>query len=130
MASKSAVIEAIRSNVSSRATASDRAAIDASIREYAKAMSSMNLQAISRVRVYTPVEAKNWENAFKNYAAYTFIATIKGPPIVNGEEATIKVEEQTATTGKKGGVQLFQQPRTFDYKLKKVGGKWMILPPG
>jgi len=58
----------------------EKPAIEASIHEYAKALSSMNLQAISRVRVYTPTEAKNWENAFKNYAEYRFIVTIKDLP--------------------------------------------------
>ena len=80
--------------------------------------------------MYTPAEAKNWENAFKGFAEYGLVVTIKGAPTVNGEEATIPVEEQVRQTAKKGGIQTYLQPRRVDYKLRKVGGKWMILPPG
>ena len=73
---------------------------------------------------------KSWGNAFKAFAEYTLIVTIKGSPTVNGDEATIPVEEQVANTAKKGGIRIYQQPRKIDYKLKKIGGKWMILPPG
>ena len=107
----------------------ERPAIEASVHEYAKALSSMNLPEVARVRRYTNLEAKNWENLFKNLSAYRLIVTIKGSPTVNGDDATIPVEEQVATTAKKGGIQVFQQVRKTDYKLKKIGGKWMILPP-
>jgi serine/threonine protein kinase/tetratricopeptide (TPR) repeat protein len=108
----------------------EKPAIEASIHEYANAMSRMNLQAVGDVRKYTETEAKNWQNLFKNLATYKLIVTIVGPPTVNGNRATIPVEEQVATKGKKDLVQVFQQARKTDYKLEKIGGKWMILPPG
>jgi hypothetical protein len=108
----------------------EKPAIEASIHEYANAMSRMNLQAVGDVRKYTETEAKNWQNLFKNLATYKLIVTIAGPPTVNGNRASILVEEQVATKGKKDLVQVFQQARKTEYKLEKIGGKWMILPPG
>ena len=108
----------------------ERPAIEASIHEYAKALSSRDLPAVARVRRYTPAEARNWENIFKQFAEYRLIVTIKGTPTVNGDDATIPVEETFAQTAKKGGIQVFSQPRKTEYKLEKIGGKWMLLPPG
>jgi serine/threonine protein kinase/Tfp pilus assembly protein PilF len=108
----------------------ERPAIEASIHEYAKALSSMSLPAVARVRKYTPAEAKNWENLFKGLAEYRLIVKITGSPTLDGDRATIPVEELVATTAKKGGIQVFQQARKTEYKLEKIGGRWMILPPG
>jgi hypothetical protein len=108
----------------------ERPAIEASIYEYAKALSSMSLPAVARVRKYTPAEAKNWENLFRGLAEYRLIVKIIGSPTVEGDRATIPVEELVATTAKKGGIQVFQQARKTEYKLEKIGGRWMILPPG
>ena len=76
----------------------------------------MNLQAVSCVRIYTQLDAKNWETAFKWYAEYRVIASIKGSPTVNGDEASIPVEDPAAAQA--------------GLPTEKVGGKWMILPPG
>jgi hypothetical protein len=108
----------------------ERPAIEASVHEYAKALSSRDLAAVGRVRRYTPVEAKNWENIFKQFAEYRLIVKITGNPAVDGDRATIPVEEQFAQTAKKGGIQVFSQARKTEYKLEKIGGKWMLLPPG
>ena len=90
----------------------------------------MNLQAVGQVRRFTQAQVKNWDNLFKSLSSYRLHVKVMGAPIVNGDNATIPVEEQVATAGKKDKVQMFQTPRTLDYKLEKIGGKWMILPPG
>jgi tetratricopeptide (TPR) repeat protein len=108
----------------------ERPSIEASINEYARALSSMNLRDVAKVRRYTQLEAKNWENTFKQLAQYRLIIKITGNPTVNGDHATIPVEEVFAQTAKKGGIQVFSQARKTEYKLEKIGGKWMLLPPG
>lgn len=108
----------------------ERPAIEASIQEYAKAISNRDLPAVARVRRYTPAEAKNWENIFKQFSEYRLIVKVLGTPTVDGDRATISVEEQFAQTAKKGGIQVFSQARRTEYKLERIGGKWMLLPPG
>jgi hypothetical protein len=108
----------------------ERPAIEASVLEYAKALSSRDLAAVARVRRYTPSEARNWENIFKQFAEYRLIVKITGHPAVDGDRATIPVEEQFAQTAKKGGIQVFSQARKTEYRLEKIGGRWMLLPPG
>jgi tetratricopeptide (TPR) repeat protein len=110
----------------------ERPAIEASIHEYAKALSSRDLPAVARVRRYTPAEARNWENIFKQFAEYRLIVKVTGNPTVHadGDRATVPVEETFAQTAKKGGIQVFSQPRKTEYKLEKIAGKWMLLPPG
>jgi hypothetical protein len=108
----------------------ERPAIEASINEYAKALSSRNLPAVARVRRYTPAEAKNWENIFKQFVEYRLIVKVLGNPTIAADRATIPVEEQFAQTAKKGGIQVFSQPRRTEYSLEKIGGKWMLVPPG
>jgi hypothetical protein len=107
----------------------ERPAIEASIREYAKALSSKDLSAVARVRKYTPAEADNWKRYFK-FSEYRLIVKVVGPPVVDGDRATIPVEEQIAQTQRRGDIQTFLNPRKIDYKLEKIAGKWMILPPG
>jgi tetratricopeptide (TPR) repeat protein len=107
----------------------ERPAIEASIQEYAKALSSMNLPAVARVRRYTATEARNWENIFKQLSEYRLIVKVTGNPTVDGDRATVPVEEQFAQTAKKGGIQIFSQARKTEYKLEKIAGKWMLLPP-
>ena len=107
----------------------ERPAIEATIAEYSKALSNRDLPAVARVRRYTPAEARNWEAAFKNFSEYRLIVKVTGPPVIQGDRATVPVEEQFAQTSKKGGIQVFSQPRRMDYILEKIGEKWMILPP-
>jgi tetratricopeptide (TPR) repeat protein len=107
----------------------ERPAIEASIQEYAKALSSMNLPAVARVRRYSPSEARNWENIFKQLSEYRLIVKVTGNPTIDGDRATIPVEEQFAQTAKKGGIQVFSQARKTEYKLERIAGKWMLIPP-
>src|SRR4029450_9459848 len=106
-----------------------RPAIEASIQEYARALSSRDLAAVARVRRYSAVEARNWENVFKQFSEARLIVRVMGSPVVDGYRATVPVEETFAQTAKKGGIQVFLQPRKTEYKLEKIGGKWMLLPP-
>jgi hypothetical protein len=108
----------------------ERPAIESSIQEYARALSSRDLPAVARVRRYSATEAKNWENVFNQFSEYRLIVKVLGNPTVEGERATIPVEETFAQTAKKGGIQVFSQPRKTEYKLERIGGKWMLLPPG
>jgi len=109
----------------------ERPAIEAVIAEYARALSNKDLPAVARVRRYTPIEARNWQNAFKQFTEYRLIVKVTGPPVLlNGDRARVPVEEQFAETAKRGGIQVFSQPRSTEYLLEKIGGKWMILPPG
>ena len=108
----------------------ERPAIEATIHEYENAISSRNLPAMARVRRYTPAEAKNWERIFKQFAEYRLIVKVLGNPTIAADRATIPVEEQFAQTARKGGIQVFLQPRRTEYSLEKIGGKWMLVPPG
>lgn len=108
----------------------ERPAIEASIQEYAKALSSRDLPAVARVRRYSAAEAKNWENIFRQFSEYRLIVRVLGNPTVVGERATIPVEETFAQTAKRGGIQVFSQPRKTEYKLERIAGKWMLIPPG
>jgi hypothetical protein len=107
----------------------ERPAIEAAIAEYARALSNRDLPAVARVRRYTPAEARSWDNIFKQFSEYRLLAKVIGPPAVDGDRARVPVEETFAQTSKKGGIQVFTQPRKTEYLLEKIGGKWMILPP-
>ena len=107
----------------------ERPGVEASIQEYAKALTAKNLPAVSRVRVYTPAEAKSWMNIFKQFAEYRLIVKVLENPSVQGDRATIPVEETVFQTAKKGDIQVRLSPRTIVYKLQKIDGKWMILSP-
>jgi len=86
--------------------------------------------AVARVRRYTAAEARNWESIFKQFSEYRLIVKIAGLPSIDRDRARVPVEEQFAQTAKKGGIQVFSQPRRTEYQLERIGGKWMILPPG
>jgi tetratricopeptide (TPR) repeat protein len=107
----------------------ERPLIEASIQEYANALSRRDLKAVSRVRTYSEAEARNWQNAFKQFSEYRLIVKPTGAPAVTGDHASVPVEERVATTAKGSGIQLITQPRQTEYRLEKIAGKWMLLPP-
>ena len=63
------------------------------------------------------------------FAEYRLIVKVLENPSVQGDRATIPVEETVFQTAKKGDIQVRLSPRTIVYKLQKIDGKWMILSP-
>jgi tetratricopeptide (TPR) repeat protein len=108
----------------------ERPAIEAVVQQYASALNGRNMKAASQARTFTPAEARNWENTFKNYALFQLSAKVLETPLVTGDRGTVKVEERLQYTQRRGGIQITQNPNVIVYRLEKIGGKWHILPPG
>jgi serine/threonine protein kinase len=107
----------------------ERPGIEAVIAQYANAVSRKDLAAASNARTFTQKEAESWRNIFKNFDTYQIAAKVVGDLTVDGDRATVKVEERIQYKQKRGDITITLNPRQIDYKLEKIGGRWHILPP-
>jgi hypothetical protein len=107
----------------------ERPAIEAAIREWARAVGTMNIAQISNVRSFDKKQAQNWQETYKNYKAIEMSVKLTDDPEVNEkDEAVVPVQEIMIVT-QKNGIKLTMQPRNEKYRLHKVGDKWRLLPP-
>ena len=107
----------------------ERPAIEAVLREWEKAVGSMNIATISNVRSFDKRQAQNWQNTYKNYKAIEMNVRLTADPEVNENfEAVVPVQEVMIVT-QKNGIKLTMQPRNEKYRMHKVGDKWRLLPP-
>ena len=106
----------------------ERPEIEKLVTQWAQALGTRNVAAISNIRSFTPEEAQSWQNIYKRFKQVEVNVELKGTPEVIDNHALVPVEEITILT-QNNGIKLTQQPRRTNYRMQKVGGQWRMLQP-
>ena len=107
----------------------ERPAIEAAIREWARAVGTMNIATISNVRSFDKKQAQNWQDTYKTYKAIEMSVKLIDDPEVNEKDEAVVPVQETMIVTQKNGIKLTMQPRNEKYRLHKVGDRWRLLPP-
>ncbi|MDO8680296.1 MAG: hypothetical protein Q7R30_17395, partial [Acidobacteriota bacterium] len=106
----------------------ERPAIEAAIREWSRAVGTMNIATISNVRSFDKKQAQNWQDTYKIYKAIEMSVKLTDDPEVNEKDEAVVPVQETLIVTQKNGIKL-TQTRTEKYRLHKIGDKWRLLPP-
>jgi serine/threonine protein kinase len=106
----------------------ERPEIDKLVQQWASALGTRNVAAISNIRSFTKDEADSWQRIYKNFKQVEVVAKVTATPEVVEDHALVPVEEIMITT-QNNGIKLTGAPRRTNYRMHKVGGQWRMLPP-
>ena len=106
----------------------ERPEIDKLVQQWASALGTRNIAAISNIRSFTKDEAESWQRIYKNFKQVEVVAKVTATPEVVEDHALVPVEEIMITT-QNNGIKLTGAPRRTNYRMHKVGGQWRMLPP-
>jgi ketosteroid isomerase-like protein len=108
-------------------TSADKQQIDAAVRRYFAARSSLDFAAIQQV--YPAVPARERDNLRRTEGACSdFAERATGVTVlsVTGEEAVVRARAQTTCRMKAGGQQVTSPEVEVFITMKKAGGAWQI----
>lgn len=98
------------------------------VAQWASALGTRNIAAISNIRSFSKDEAESWQRIYKNFKQVEVNAEIKATPEVIDNHAAVQVEEILILT-QNNGIKLTNAPRRTVYRMHKVGGQWRMLAP-
>lgn len=105
-----------------------RPEIEAAVQEWARALGTRDIATISRVRSLSRQQADNWVRIFQPLRAFRMNVKLIGDPIVTDDIAVVRVQEHRVQTDRKG-IEFEMRPQEVDYRLRKSGSQWKLLPP-
>lgn len=106
----------------------ERPEIDKLVQQWATALGTRSIPAISNIRSFTKEEAESWQRIYRNFKQVQVVAKVTATPEVVEDHALVPVEEIMITT-QNNGIKITGQPRKTNYRMHKVGGQWRMLPP-
>ena len=103
--------------------AAEEAAIRATLREYAAAYESLNVDAVRRV--YPTVNAEALARSFREMSSQQVQITADDTITIDGATAVVRCTVIQSFTPKVGAGQRRNVPSVF--RLQKTGGRWVIV---